>query len=129
LRTYLREINVLTDDIEVLDGELKPVDFSATIVVSRNADAATIKEQANAAIDSFFSLVNWNMGQALYVSNLYDVLMRIEGVRNVTIYKPEDDLLSERDITISMGSSADNIVKFNELIIMGNKELKIYYEK
>jgi len=124
LRTYLNDLNVLTDDIEVEDGEIKPVDVEVTVVVSKNADATIVKEQVDVAIDDFFSLDKWDMGQPLYVSNLYELMMSIDGVKFVNIFKPEDDILAEKEI----GSEAVG-VGFNELITLGTKNVKIYYEK
>jgi len=124
LRNHLNEINVLTDDIEVGDGDTKPVDVTVTITVAKNSDAGTVKERVDAAINDFFSTAKWELGQPLYVSDLYDILTTIDGVRYVNIFAPKDDILPAREV-------GDNpqAVKFNELIILGNKSIKIFYEK
>jgi len=126
LANYLDKINVVTDTVEVLDGEIKPVDVDMIVVLYKNADAGSAKEQVDGAINSFFDLSKWNMGQPLYVSALYDTIMSINGVKFVNIYSPSDDILPEADVGVS---TAGTSIKFNELITLGNKNIKIYFEK
>ena len=124
LRSALNEVNVLTDDVVILDGAIRPVDVEATVVVSRNADVGTVKTQVDAAIDDFFSIDHFEMGQPLYVSDIYEILMAIDGVKYVNIFDPVDDILPASDV----GSGADG-VGFNELITLGDKAIKIFFEK
>jgi hypothetical protein len=125
LKNSLNQLNVLTDDVEVDDGVIKAVNVELVVGMYKNADAGSVKEQVNSSIDSFFDLSKWNMGQPLYVSALYDTIMSINGVKFVNIFSPSDDLLPATDI----GSGAANAVQFNELITLGNKNVRIYYEK
>jgi len=94
------------------------------VVLYKNSDSSSIKESIDNSIDSFFELSKWNMGQPLYVSNLYEQIMSINGVKFVNIFKPNDDILPSKDV----GNLSDLVVNFNELITIGNKNIKIYYE-
>lgn len=125
LRNSLNKSNVLTDDVEVEDGEILPVDIEMVVVLYSNADAGSIKEQIDSALNDFFDLSKWNMGQPLYVSALYNLIMGINGVKFVDIFSPADDILPEKDV----GEASDAAVGFNELVTIGNKNVRIYYEK
>lgn len=126
LRNELNKYNVLTDDVEVNDGDILPVDVDIVVVIYKNSDSGTIKEEVDNAIESFFDLTQWNMGQPLYVSSIYDKIMSINGVKYVNIFNPSDDILSKRDIGEVTGVVT---VDFNELITLGNKNIKLYYEQ
>ena len=126
LRNQLNKYNVLTDDVEVKDGDILPVDVDMVVVMYKNADAGSIKEEVDAATESFFDLTQWNMGQPLYVSALYDQIMGINGVKFVNIFSPSDDILPEKDVGEITGVTT---VAFNQLITLGNKNIRLYYEQ
>ena len=91
------------------------IDVDMVVVMYKNADAGTVKEEVDSAVDSFFDLTQWNMGQPLYVSALYDQIMSINGVKFVNIFSPADDVLPEKDIGEVTGLVT---VAFNELITL-----------
>lgn len=124
LKTYLNQLNVLTDDVEVYDGEIKAVDIELVVIMYKNADAGSTRESVDKAVDDFFDLSKWNMGQPLYVASLYEQIMAINGVKSVTVYNPADDILKEEEV-----GQSSNAVAYNELITLGNKNIKIYYER
>ena len=125
LITFLDERNVLTDEVRVLDGAIKPVNVEANVVMAGNADAGTVKERVNAAVDDFFNLNNFDMGQGFFLSQLYSTIQAIDGVQFVDLFKPADDVLPTKKVAdpSSLG------VGFNELITLGNKEVRFYFEK
>jgi len=123
LISFFSEINVLTDEIRILDGQVKYVDVQAVIVMSRNADAGTVKVGVNAAIIDFFNIDNWDMGTPLYLSNLYDVISNVPGVKYANIFKPDDNIILVSDLSSASG------VRFNEVIALGNVDLKFYFEQ
>jgi len=124
LKNDLEERNVITDEVRVLDGELKRVDVDANIVISRNADAALVKDNVDDAITSFFSSSNFNMGQEFYLSDLYATIKSIDGVKFATIFEPKDDILA----TNRLASDDEDGVGVNELIILGQTNLRFYFE-
>ena len=125
LVTFLEERNVLTDEVRILDGAIKPVDVEANVVMASNADAGTVKEQVNSAIDDFFNVNNFEMGQALFYSKLIHAIQQIDGVQFVDMFKPSDDVLP----TNKIADPASAGVGFNELITLGNKTVRFYFEK
>ena len=126
LTTYYENLNVLTDFVRIKDANIRPVDINMNVIIDRNYDASIVKDKSESVISEFFSLTNWNMGQGLYRSNLIDVLEQIDGVSYVDLFEPFDNILPDSDI-----NSADqiNTVKFNELIIEGQRVSNYYYEK
>jgi len=126
LKNYLNKFNVLTDDVEVNDGDILPIDVDMVVVMFKNSDAGTIKEEVDKAIESFFDLTQWNMGQPLYVSALYDKIMSINGIKYINIFGPADDVLPQKDIGNITGAIT---VGFDELITLGSKSIRLYYEQ
>ena len=125
LITFFDDINVLTDEVRVLDGAIKPIDVEATITISRNADAGTVKEDVTDAVVSFFDIRNFDMGEGLNISNLYEEIQSVSGVKFVNIFRPEDNILP----TKQLGDPTDETtVGFNELLILGNLDLKFFLE-
>lgn len=125
LETFFSNLNVLTDHVTVLDGKVRPVDIEMTVVVNRNADASVIKDRVEAAIDSFFDITRWDMGQGLYISNLIEVVEAIDGVSYVDLFQPSDNILPSGDLDATESEG----VKFSELIIEGKRTTSYFYEK
>jgi len=125
LETFFDDINVLTDEVRVLDGAIKAVDVRANIIISRNADPTSVKNQINSVISDFFHIDNFDLGKPLFVSRLVDALHDIDGVQYVDIFEPADNILpSKLDAT----STSENQVGFNELLVLGNTQIKLYFE-
>lgn len=125
LETFFNDLNVLTDHVNVLDGNVMSVDVEMNVVINRNADASIIKNRVESAIDDFFDISRWDMGQGLYISNLIETVERIDGVSYIDLFQPFDNILPNGDFN----STDANNVKFNELIIEGKRTTSYYYEK
>ena len=124
LITYFDELNVLTDEVRVYNGAVKPVEIEATIVLSRNSDPGTVKVAVDAALQDFFDIRNFEMGSPLFVSSLYKLLQDISGIKYVDIFKPVDDILPTRQLA----DPASPGVGFNELITLGQVNLRFFFE-
>lgn len=124
LSNYLEEINALTDEVRVLDGEIKRIDINANIVMSRNADASVVKNRVEQAIDNFFNVSNFELGEELYLSDIYNTIQQIDGVKFVAIFTPTDDILK----TNQLADPAAFGIGENELIVLGEKQLRFYFE-
>lgn len=121
LKTRLEQFNVLTDEVEVLDGGTYPVDLDMAVIVDRVADATTVKGKVDAAVNAFFDVNTWKMGQPLYISNLIQVVKNIDGVTYVDLYKPVGNVLT-KDVDV-------NGVDFNEVIVLRNRQISYYYDR
>ena len=122
---YFNEINVLTDEVRVFDGEVKFINMSASIIMSRNADSGSLKVGVEKAIRDFFDLSNFDMGTGFFLSNLYSAIQAIPGVSYVDIFNPVDDVIE----TNKIASPDSNGIGFNEVIALGDLNLKFYFEK
>lgn len=122
---FFSRINVLTDEVRIYDGAIKPIDVEASVVMSRNADSGTVKVAVEDAIRDFFNINNFEMGTGMFLSNLYDVIQNVPGVSYTNIFSPADDIIETNKI-----ADPDNPgVGFNEVITLGNLDLKFFFEK
>lgn len=127
LNTYFSDLNVLTDHVVVLDGAVKPIDLSMNVIIDRNADASVIKTRVENAIDRYFDISNWDMGEPFYISNLIEVIEAIDGVSYVNLLEPHDDLLASNELA-GAGTGSDT-VGLNEVITLGERKIAYYYGK
>ncbi len=125
LQTYFEEFNVLTDNVVVLDGSLKAVDIDASVVINRNADASIVKTNVESALDAFFDTSSRDLGQPLYISDIYQTIMRVDGVSYVDILAPADNILR----TGLLADPANAGVGLNEIIVQGQRQIRYFYDK
>ena len=126
LETFFGDLKVLTDEVRVVEGAIKSVDIKANVIISRSADPSVIRTQVQAAITEFFDIAQWDMGQPLYLSRLYEALQAIEGVAFVQLFKPVDDIIQSSE---GAATAPDNQVGFDELITLGNVDIKLFFDK
>lgn len=125
LAEFFADISVLTDEVRILDGAIKPVNITANIIISKTADPGTVKAQVSNVIADFFAVANWDMGKPLYLSNLYEAIQNVSGVKFVTIFEPSDDIIP----TGQLGVPGTAGIGFNELITLGEQKLSYYFER
>ena len=126
LKTFFEQINVLTDEVIVLDGVIKPVDIEVTIVMSRNADAATVREQVIESVNRFFNVANFDLGSPLHLGNLYQAIQDVPGVSFATIFKPADDILPTDKLA---GEGSPDGISINEILVLGQAKLDFFFER
>jgi phage-related baseplate assembly protein len=126
LQTYFGDLKVLTDEVRIEDGAIKPVDVRANVVISRSADPAQVRVEVDSRLKEFFSVDNFDMGQPLYQAQIYELLQSIEGVKFVQLREPVDDILMSKEGAVTAN---DNQVGFDELITLGSVNVKLYFEK
>lgn len=124
LKTAMEELNVLTDEIVVLDGALRPVDITLNVVVNKNADATVIKTRVEKVISDFFNASNWSMGEPFYTSNLVELIEGVDGISYVDLFEPADNILPTRQVGVPGAKG----IGFNELVIEGQRTVRYYYE-
>jgi len=125
LVTYFSDLNVLTDHIVVLDGQIKPVDIELNVIINRNADASVVRERVESVITEFFDLTRWDMGEAFYVSNFIETIEAIDGVAYIDLLFPYDNIIPT-GVPKDPNSAG---IGFNEVIIEGKRKTNYYYEK
>jgi phage-related baseplate assembly protein len=125
LQTYIDEYNILTDTLSVLGGAVKPIEVDMTVVVNRNADASFVRTQVKEVLDAFFATTNREMGQALYVTDITEIITAIDGVLYVDLFRPTNNILP----TGLLGGEDPTGVGVNEIIVETQRNIRIYYEK
>jgi hypothetical protein len=123
IRSYFEDIQVLTDEIRVYDGKIKPVDVEVTVVANRNADPNIIRESVLSSINDFFDIQKRDMGQSFYRSRLISVLNDIDGVQWVYLNSPTNNIIG-----VKTESTSADTVGFNELIVLSQVQLKLFFE-
>ena len=126
LTQFFEEINVLTDEVRVEDAAIKPVAFRANVIISRTFDPSVLRDRVDTVIANFFDQSNFDLGQPLYLAQLYNVLQSIDGVQFVQIREPVDDIIRSTEGAVT---APDNQVGFDELITLGDLQIKIFSEK
>lgn len=128
LETYIDDLNVMTDKAVVLDGSLKPIDIDMNVIVDRNADASIIRNRVEYAMNTFFDVDSWDMGEAFYISNLIESIESIDGVSYVDLFKPANNILSIQKLSSDFGTD-DEGVAIDQLIVRGSVNISYYYNK
>jgi phage-related baseplate assembly protein len=126
LETFLSDIKVLPSEVRVVDAAIKPVNLRANVVLYRSADPTFVKNEVDLAIQNFFDISKFDLGQPLYTSQLERVLQEIEGVKFIQLREPVDDIIQSKEGAVTAG---DNQVGFDELITLGDVNVKFYFEK
>lgn len=88
--SYLEGVRTFTDYVVVKDLNLNPVDVSVSAVAKAGYDVNVLKTQIENNIKQYF--YNLNPGQAVNLSNLYDIT-DIEGIEKRTITNPTSDVI------------------------------------
>lgn len=115
-----------TNEIRAQDAFIKPIDFRANVIVSRNVDPALIKTRVINAVNQFFDVSNFDLGKGFNLGPLYQIIQQIEGIQFVTIFNPSDEILEVDKKT----TDPDTLeVGYAELITLGDLEISIFFEK
>ena len=121
----------MTDTVDVFPGLIKNIDIDLAVVLNRNAEASVVKTKVEAAITNFFALSNWEMGQPLFTSNIVDAVQAVDGILYVDLYSPANNILTSNtlsDVGVT-GAVQSDYVAINEIVSIGKRSIKYYYEK
>ena len=123
IQSYFNDIQVLTDEIRVYDGIIKPVNVEVVVVADRNSDPNVVRESALSTINEFFNINKRDMGESFFRSKLIAALNDIDGVQWVDLISPSSNI-----VAVDGESTSDNTVGFNELIVLSQTNLKLFFE-
>ena len=117
LKQYLRNFRILTDQIEILNGNIVNVGVNFSIVTKPSAQKNVVLSSCLLALKEFFKIDNWQLGQAIVISDIYEVLHNVENVIGVS------------DIEITNFSSINNVGPYeydgDTFTVMDNTSLGI----
>lgn len=123
IKAFFEDIQVLTDEIRVYDGKIKPIDIEVTVVANRNADPNVVRESVLTTINDFFDIHQRDMGQSFYRSRLISELNDIDGVQWIHLTSPANNIIG-----VETESTSEDTVGFNELIVLSQVQLKLFFE-
>jgi predicted phage baseplate assembly protein len=126
LRNYLDEVNVITDEVVVKNGSIRAINLTLAIIMNRSADPTAVRLKAESEIKSYFNIRNWDMGEPFYISSLYEILNKIDGVSYIDILSPTDNILALNTTTELDPNSVG--VHIDEVVTLGSVDSKYYYE-
>lgn len=125
LTSYISELNVFTDQVLILDGNIKTINLEMDVIVYKNSDPSVVKNSVEDTIDNFFSADNFEIGRGIRLSNLVNAIQDIDGVRFVRIFIPKDDILESNEKTTD---PTELTVGYSELIVLGSRKINYYLE-
>jgi len=96
LKEYLRDYRMLTDQIEILSGLIINIGVDFSIVAKPKAPKNVVLSNCLLALKEYFKIENWQIGQALIVSDIYEILHNVE------------DILSVADVKINNKTTSSN---------------------
>lgn len=123
LTSFFSDIQVLTDEVRVYDGSIRPVDVRLDVIIDRNADPNIVKDKVNTAIDDFFDFRKRDMGEPLYRSRFISTINDIDGVQWINLYEPVNNIHRVDELPTD-GSG----ILFSELIVLGQKNVSFFFE-
>ena len=83
LKQYLRNYRMLTDQIEILPALVINIGVEFSIVADPSMSKNVVLSNCLLALKEYFKVENWQIGQAVIKSDLYELLHNIEGVLSI----------------------------------------------
>ena len=83
LTTYLSQYRMVNDTISVKDGFVINIGVDFTIVARPNYAGTQVIAKCITALKDYFNIDRWQMNQPIFLTDIYTLLDRIEGVQTV----------------------------------------------
>ncbi len=87
LRTYLSQYRMLTDSINIRNGYVINIGVDFDIIPLPNYNANEVILNCVSALKDFFNIDKWQMNQPLVYSDVFNELLKVNGVQTVTSVK------------------------------------------
>lgn len=104
LRTYFEEFKEIQTEVVIRRGFLQSVDISANVFIERTADPQRIVTELDAKTREIFSTEVRELGEALYVSKVYEAYESIEGVAYVDQFTPAQNVVPNDFTLLQLGN-------------------------
>jgi hypothetical protein len=82
MQNFLSDKRVMGDWIDIIDGRVANIQIEFTVQVDKR-DKLSVLSECLTKMKTYFSIDNWQMGQSIYINNVYTILQELEGVINV----------------------------------------------
>jgi hypothetical protein len=83
IATYLSDYRMLNDYIEVTDGKIINIGFEIDLFIDKNYPQSQIISQVITDVSSFMDINKFQMGENIYLSQLYETINNVGGVLNI----------------------------------------------
>jgi Baseplate J-like protein len=83
IATYLSDYRMLNDYIQVNDGRIVNLSFQIDVFVDKNYSQSSIISQVVTDVTNYMDVNNFDMGENIYLGNLYQTINSVKGVLNV----------------------------------------------
>lgn len=80
LKTYLARFRMLTDAIEILDGEVINLAMNFEVLTDPDFNKTEVLANAIEALKEFFEIDKWQMNQPINLTDIYSLIASIPGV-------------------------------------------------
>ena len=84
LRTFLNQKRILTDSVNIYDGFIVNIRVNFTVRAYKNFNKSLVLMECLESLQGKFDVKNWQIGQPIILADIYNELLRINGVQNVT---------------------------------------------
>lgn len=104
LRSYFDKYKEIQTEVTVRRGFIQRVDINGNVYLDRTADPIQIKAKVQEAIDSLFDAQNRDLGEAFYVSKLYEAIEAINGVAYIDEFLPAQNVFPDKRTLLQLGT-------------------------
>ena len=84
LRTYLSQYKMLTDAINIKDGYYVNIGVNFSVVATPQSNPNEVILTAVQAMKDYFNIDKWQINQPIYYTDIYNTLLQVPGVQNVS---------------------------------------------
>lgn len=89
---YLEERRLIGTEFALFNPTYVPVDITATVRVYDNYKQSVVRGEVETALADLFAFSNQSFGDDVALSDIYDAIMDVRGVRSVRLVAPTDDV-------------------------------------
>lgn len=89
---YLEARRLIGTVFALFNPTYVPVNITATVKVYDNYQQSAVRGEVETALADFFKFESRKFGEDVYLSDLYQVIMDVEGVRSVSFTAPSGDV-------------------------------------
>ena len=111
IKTYIDNINGITDNIIVENADMKYIDLDISVLLDSDSKPASIQNLVDNIVNSYF--LNIKIGQSLQLYDIIKLIGNIDGVKKVAINSPLTDLNIPQDYNI------------NTIFVLSSKRVKL----
>jgi len=112
LSTYLSQFRMANDTVTIKDGFIVNIGVDFSLVLRPNYAGNQVLERCLNTLKSYFSIDRWQINQPIFITDIYTVLDKVEGVqtvKNVTITNKSGGNYSQYYYDVK-GATMNNVV-------------------